>query len=174
MHRQEHTNILQYIPEAWFIAKGSGQCDFGIEGGSEHEAMLDAGIGHCNILKTSYSIPVHSREIRQPLLLEGSIIPAVSIFASGVQGETHTAAIAFGRVLNAGSLKPDAFILCKNIYPEQERFARLSILEQLHHSFNSRYLDEEYSLVNVRLILQEVRISMKYGTAMVSVCFCQG
>ncbi len=172
MYRKPDIQILQAVPDSWFIAKGCGQSDFGHEGGSVHEAMIDAGIGHCNLMPLSYSIPVKSAEIRRPELPEGILLPSVSIFSHGLQGETHTAAIAFGKVLNAGSLKPDAIILCKNIYTEQERFARESILRQLNYSFNRRYSDEEYSLVNVRLILQEIQISQPYGTAMVAVCFC--
>lgn len=168
----QHTQLLQAVPGSWFIAKGCGQSNYGHETGSVHEAMIDAGIGHCNLVPLSYSIPVHSLEVRQPALAEGCLLPAVSMFANGFQGEIHTAAIAFGRVLNAGSLKPDAIILCKNVYCEEQDFARQSILKQLHHSFNRRYREEEYSLVNVRLILQEIRISLQYGTAMVSVCFC--
>lgn len=134
--------------------------------------MIDAGIGHCNIMRLSYSIAVGSQEIRQPALPEGILLPAVTMFANGHQGEIHTAAIAFGRVLNAGTLKPDSILLCKNVYSEEQDYARDSILKQLNYSFNRQYRQEEYSLVNVRLILQEVRISQMYGTAMVAVCFC--
>lgn len=172
MYKQSDIHTLRSVPESWFIAKGYGQSNYGHETGSVHEAMINAGIGHCNLVPLSYSIPVRSLEVRQPELAEGCLLPAVTIFANGHQGETHTAAIAFGRVLNAGTLKPDAIILCKNIYCEEQDYARESILKQLHYSFNRRYRDEEYSLVNVRLILQEIRISELYGTAMVSVCFC--
>jgi len=163
--------IQETLPKTWFLAKGSGNSDFGHEGGSKPEAFLDAGIGNCNIIDIGYSIPTHSREIPIPKIDTGCIMPAIISIAHGRQGDIISAGIAFAKLRNIDTGAFEDALLCKNTYSESNQYTRTKLLDQLNDLYFRRYDSDCYELAHIRMIIQETFVSKKFGTAIVAVCF---
>lgn len=163
--------IHETLPKTWFIAKGSGHSNNGHEGGSFPHARSQAGLRSINTFDVGYSLPIHSYETSAGTIPTGSILPAITSVAHGIQGETITAGIVFGKVTEIETGAVVDVVLCKNTYHESERYARKLILNQLEETYTSIYDTDLYSLSTPRLILQETHVSQAFGTAFVSICF---
>lgn len=164
-------HIGNRIPKDYFITTGVGQSDITVHAGSYHLALRDAGIEMCNIMTYSSILPGIAREIpRQSSMVHGSVMETIIANATSNKGCRATAGIIYGWLFNKLSGKKYGGLVCEynGDLPEQDARKQLELsLQELYHNGYS----DEFHLQDINLISKSFVPEMKYGTALVAICF---
>lgn len=165
--------IKNRIPHEFFITKGSGCSEFAIHPGSYHMALHDAGIAPFNIISYSSVLPGTSKlvsldEIDLPPF--GAELCTIMAHADGFYGEHISAGIIYAWMYADENFEEKVGgVVCELAgYFETETLeGRLyATIEDLHkRTFSQYYLGEP------SVITESLTIDMRYGSALVAMCF---
>lgn len=165
--------IKNRIPHEFFITKGSGCSEFAVHPGSYHMALHDAGISQFNIIGYSSVLPGTSKlvsldEVDLPPF--GSEMCTIMACAHGFYGEHISAGVIYAWMYKDENFEEKVGgVVCElSGYFETEALEErlYSTLKDLHQrTFNQYYLGEP------QVITESLTIDMRYGSALVSLCF---
>lgn len=161
--------MINRIPNQYFITSGVGESNYEIHAGSYHMALYDAGIHNYNIISYSSVMPPTAYEINKTdiLIPFGSELYTIMSCIHGEKNEYITCGLAFGELYNDN-------IKIGNIVCEvNNKDENIDIKKQLSNSINDLYdrTYMQYQLKNITYITRKFRPKLKYGTALISICF---
>jgi arginine decarboxylase len=157
------------IPHEYFITKGCGESDYEIHAGSYHIALYEAGICNYNIQTYSSILPKDAIEIdiKNTNFLFGSELYTIMSCLHGESGDYLNTGIIIGDLFDndekIGSLVCEVTSKNKNINIKN----RLddAILDLHKNTYTN------YKIANFKYITNDMFVTKKYGTCLVSLCF---
>lgn len=167
----ENLFIGNRIPQDFFITKGTGESDTAIHAGSYYQALKKAGIGMCNVLTYSSSLPKIAREVEQPAYIEhGTVMECIMAVCNSRRGQRATAGIIYGWLYDRDTSEKYGALVCENYgYYDVHDLA-----EMLESSLDEMYCDqlkEKYRLSQIRILTESFIPKKTYGTSIVALCF---
>ncbi|HUV08682.1 MAG TPA: pyruvoyl-dependent arginine decarboxylase [Spirochaetia bacterium] len=159
------------IPRDFFISKGTGESDICVHAGSYHLALRSAGIERCNIITYSSILPAVAQEVVRPdALVHGSVMETIMAVANSECNSRATAGIMWGWLHSKVSGERYGGLVCEYSGTLETNDAE----QQLHDSLEELYTNgysEDFSLVEVRRVLESFVPTKRFGTAVVTLCF---
>ncbi len=164
--------MIQYnrIPYEYFITKGCGSSDFEIHAGSYHIALYDANICNYNIQTYSSILPKNVIEInKNDIQIEfGSELYTIMSCLHGEIGDYLNCGIVIGDLFDnenkIGSLVCEVTNKDKNL--DIKKRLDDAILDLYENTYSN------YQINNFRYLTNDMVVDKKYGTCLVSLCFC--
>ena len=84
------------LPSGFFVVTGSGVSDVSKLNAFDM-ALSGAGISQCNLVEVSSILPENARQVKPRKFLAGEIVFCVLARADGIEGETISAGVAWGK-----------------------------------------------------------------------------
>lgn len=169
------------IPEKYVVVKGAGQSDFG-PGNDPWEtsafdiALLDAGIGDCNILKYTSVLPPEAQEItmeeayKDGLFHHGMVLETIMAQVNGNKGQHLCAGVGVIHVQRNGV--PIGGFAAEFEGHVSEDAACNWLRRSLYGIFERRYKGADgYKVVGTELYTKSLVVDDDFGCALVALCF---
>jgi len=163
------TKSYNRIPHEYFITKGCGESDYQVHAGCYHVALYNAKICNYNIQTYSSILPKDAIEINIDSvdISFGSELYTIMSCLHGTTGEYLSCGIVIGDLIQndnkIGSLVCEVTNKDKNI----------NIKDQLNDAIFDLHKNtyEQCTLNNLRYLTNDIEVTKKYGTCLVSLCF---
>ena len=167
------------IPKSFFITKGTGESDLENHAGSYHIALKNAGIEVCNIMTYSSILPDIAKRIEKPKSFQhGEVMKSIISEMSGKKGEHISSGIIYGWLKSKlNPYKKYRGLVCEikgNYSIEKLKEKLQASLTELYTCVtdNSLAFSDDYDLVNIEIITNELQITKEHGTCLTALCFC--
>lgn len=159
------------IPHEYFITKGCGESDFEIHAGSYHIALYNANMCNYNIQTYSSILPKRSTEIdiNNIDIPFGSELYTIMSCIHGDRGEYLNCGIVIGDLIDINGEKIGSLV-CE----VTNKIKNFDIISQLSDAIFDLHKNtyQNYEIGNIRYLTNELEVTKKYGTCLVSLCFC--
>ena len=161
------------IPQDYFITWGFGESDVSIHAGSYDDALKNANIENCNIIKYSSVMPPEAREVPRPgKIHHGAVLETIQAEMSGEQGEILTAGLITWKVQEkSDGLLLGGFVAEYSGHASEET-ARKN-LEAAMCGMNERrgYAKEHHVTTGIQTVVKSFSPKRRYGTVIVAIGF---
>lgn len=176
------------IPLEYFVASGKGDTDVGPgddpwETGSYDLALQDAKIENFNVTEYSSVLPREAKEIpiaqAQKTFRHGAVIETIMASVNGVKGNTLVSGV--GRIqvrrkrdgFHIGGFAAEYEKVHKEAVTlgEAEQLAKKLLNISLMGEVNRRYTSDEYEVFAETHEINAFKVTKKFGTSLVSLCW---
>ena len=177
--KQKDSPIIQIglrIPNQFFITKGTGISPNDFHTGSYQDALRNAGISGCNIMKYSSMLPKIATQVKKTSevlenLVHGSVMDVIEATSTVKKGERATAGIIFGWLYDRKTEEKFGGIVCErnssNITVDMiEKQLKDSMIELYERGYSKKYKLGKPVITTESFVSEE-----KFGTAGVWIAF---
>lgn len=157
------------IPHEYFITKGCGESEYEIHAGSYHIALYNADICNYNIQTYSSILPKDSTliDIQDTNIPFGSELYTIMSCLHGESGDYLNCGIVIGDLYNDN--EKIGSLVCEVVNKDISIDIKTRLDNAIFDLHKNTYWD--YKIENIRYLTNEMNVTKKYGTCLVTLCF---